>query len=79
MNRRNFFKIGLAGIGSILADDVGALKYYPKSSEKKWAILYGIWTGTARDAAVWISEGASCVNFSDRPGIQSNCQKVFTP
>jgi len=33
------------------------LKYYPMPSEKKWAIVYGTWCGSSRDAAEWISEG----------------------
>ena len=58
MKRRNFLKSGLAGIGAItLADDAWALKYYPMASDKKWAVLYGTWCGSSRDAAVWISEG----------------------
>lgn len=58
MERRNFLKLGLAGIGTIaLADNVWALKYYPTASDKKWAVLYGTWCGSSRDAAVWISEG----------------------
>ena len=58
MKRRHFFRIGLAGIGSaVLTDKVWALKYYPRPSDKKWAVLYGTWCGSTRDAAVWISEG----------------------
>jgi hypothetical protein len=58
MERRNFVKLGMAGIGAVLAaEKARALKYYPKTSGKKWAILYGTWCGTARDAGVWISEG----------------------
>lgn len=58
MERRNFFKLGLTGIGAMLiADKAWALKYYPKTLDKKWAVLYGTWCGTARDAGVWISEG----------------------
>jgi menaquinone-dependent protoporphyrinogen IX oxidase len=33
------------------------LKYYPMPSEKRWAVVYGTWCGSSRDAAVWISEG----------------------
>lgn len=33
------------------------LEYYPMPSDKKWAVLYGTWCGSARDAGVWISEG----------------------
>jgi menaquinone-dependent protoporphyrinogen IX oxidase len=58
MQRRNFFRVGLVGAGSlVLAKNAGALKYYPMPSEKKWAIVYGTWCGSSRDAAVWISEG----------------------
>jgi menaquinone-dependent protoporphyrinogen IX oxidase len=58
MERRDFFKFGLVGVGAlVLADDSWALKYYPMASDKKWAVLYGTWCGSSRDAAVWISEG----------------------
>ncbi len=58
MQRRDFFKLGLTGIGAVaLADKVWALEYYPMPSDKKWAVVYGTWCGSARDAAVWISEG----------------------
>ena len=26
-------------------------------SEKKWAVIYSTWCGSARDSGVWISEG----------------------
>jgi menaquinone-dependent protoporphyrinogen IX oxidase len=58
MKRRQFFKCGIAGVGAVaLADKAWALKYYPVPSGKKWAVVYGTWCGTSRDAAVWISEG----------------------
>ena len=59
MERRDFFKLGLAtGVGTIaLAHDAWALEYYPTPSDKKCAVLYGTWCGSSRDAAVWISEG----------------------
>ncbi|MBN1996369.1 hypothetical protein JW935_02370 [candidate division KSB1 bacterium] len=58
MDRRIFFKYGLAGIGTIaLVKKVWALEYYTMPSEQKWAVLYGTWCGSSRDAAVWISEG----------------------
>jgi len=58
MKRRAFFQLGLAGIGAMaIADKARALEYYPNSSDKKWAVLYGTWCGSARDAGVWISEG----------------------
>jgi len=58
MRRRRFFQASLSGIGALaLADQAWALKYYPRPSDKKWAVLYGTWCGSSRDAAVWISEG----------------------
>lgn len=58
MQRRDFFKLGAAGIGTVaLARKALALEYYPMPSEKKWAVVYGTWCGSSRDAAVWISEG----------------------
>ncbi|MEW6184702.1 MAG: flavodoxin domain-containing protein [Thermodesulfobacteriota bacterium] len=57
MKRRSFLKMGLAGTLTSLGDKAWALKYYPRPSGKKWAILYGTWCGSSRDAGVWISEG----------------------
>ncbi len=58
MNRRHFFKYGLAGIGTLaLAKNAPALEYYPMPSDEAWAVIYGTWCGSSRDAAVWISEG----------------------
>jgi menaquinone-dependent protoporphyrinogen IX oxidase len=58
MKRRQFFKLGIAGMGTaVLAKNVWALKYYPMPSDMKWAVVYGTWCGSSRDAAVWISEG----------------------
>lgn len=58
MNRRMLFGTGFAGLGSLaITDRAWGLKYYPSPSSKKWAVLYATWCGSARDAAVWISEG----------------------
>jgi menaquinone-dependent protoporphyrinogen IX oxidase len=58
MNRRHFFKVGFAGIGTMaFADQAWALKYYPAPSDRKCAVLFGTWCGSSRDAALWISEG----------------------
>lgn len=58
MNKRNFFKTSLLGLGALaLSKNVTALEYYPTKTDKKWAVLYGTWCGSARDAGVWISEG----------------------
>jgi len=58
MDRRQFVKLGLIGFGTAAtASDAMALKFYPKPSDKKWAVLYGTWCGSSRDAGIWISEG----------------------
>ena len=59
MERRDFFKLGLAsGIGAAaLAKNASALDFYTMPSDKKCAVLFGTWCGSSRDAAVWISEG----------------------
>jgi len=58
MERRTFLNIGLAGLGTTLAAASPAPpQYIPKPSKERWAILYGTWYGTARDASAWISEG----------------------
>jgi menaquinone-dependent protoporphyrinogen IX oxidase len=59
MERRDFFKLGLAaGVGAMaLTSDAEALDYYPMPSDKKCAVLFSTWCGSSRDAAVWISEG----------------------
>ena len=58
MKRRTLFELGLAGIGAVaMPREAAALKYFPKAADRKWAVLYATWCGSARDAAVWISEG----------------------
>lgn len=58
MERRDFIKAGVLGLGAMaIADKAMALEYYPKKSDKKWAVIYSTWCGSSRDAGVWISEG----------------------
>ncbi len=58
MERRDFFKVGLAaGVGTMTLANALALDYYPMPSDKKCAVLFSTWCGSSRDAAVWISEG----------------------
>ncbi|MDI9613812.1 MAG: flavodoxin domain-containing protein [Acidobacteriota bacterium] len=59
MERRDFFKLGLAaGVSTVtLANRAMALEYYPMPSDKKCAVLFATWCGSSRDAATWISEG----------------------
>ncbi|MBN1904214.1 MAG: hypothetical protein JW927_03870 [Deltaproteobacteria bacterium] len=58
MERRDFIKAGVIGLGAMaIADTATALQFYPKKSDKKWAVIYNTWCGSSRDAGVWISEG----------------------
>jgi menaquinone-dependent protoporphyrinogen IX oxidase len=58
MKKRDFLKAGLLGMGALMIPKKAqALEFYPMPSEKKWAVLFGTWCGSARDAGVWISEG----------------------
>ncbi|HSW40855.1 MAG TPA: flavodoxin domain-containing protein [Acidobacteriota bacterium] len=57
MQRRTFLGVGLAGLGTLAMAKTGAAQFIPNPSKEKWAILYGTWYGTARDASTWISEG----------------------
>jgi len=58
MQRRNFLNLGLAGLGTTVAM-AGPMpfQFIPNPSKEKWAILFGTWYGTSRDASIWISEG----------------------
>ena len=58
MNKRDFLKVGILGTSALLiSEKLRALEYYPNESGKKWAVLYGTWCGSSRDAGIWISEG----------------------
>jgi hypothetical protein len=58
MEKRDFFKTSLIAVGTLLIPrKIWALEYYPTAENAEWAILYGTWCGTSRDASVWISEG----------------------
>ena len=58
MNKRTFIRTGLLGAGSLfLVKKAYSLEYYPNRSDKKIAIIYSTWCGSARDAGLWISEG----------------------
>lgn len=57
MERRTFLN-GLAGVGAVYSmNALDPIQYIPKPSKEKWAVLFGTWCGTARDAGIWISEG----------------------
>lgn len=58
MKKRNFLKIGIVGtVALFIPEKLWGLTYYPNKSDKKWAIIYGTWCGSSRDAGLWISEG----------------------
>jgi menaquinone-dependent protoporphyrinogen IX oxidase len=58
MEKRTFIKSGLLAMGALLTTRKSyPLEYYPMPSDKKWAVVYGTWCGSARDASLWISEG----------------------
>jgi menaquinone-dependent protoporphyrinogen IX oxidase len=58
MKKRDFMKIGIfSALGIFIPKKTLALEYYPNESNKKWAVLYGTWCGSSRDAGLWISEG----------------------
>ncbi|MFO7923999.1 MAG: flavodoxin domain-containing protein [Bacteroidales bacterium] len=58
MKKRDFLKTGLLSLGALmLPKKAEALEFYPMPSDKKWAVLFGTWCGTSRDAGIWISEG----------------------
>ena len=57
MERRTFLN-GLAGAGAVYSiSAIASPQFIPTASKEKWAVLFGTWAGTARDAGVWISEG----------------------
>jgi len=58
MDKRSFFKTSMVALGGLLIPrKMFALEYYPTTKNGEWAILYGTWCGSTRDASVWISEG----------------------
>jgi len=62
MNRRKFIKSFVTLGGTAIALSKGySLKFYPKTSKEKWAIIYGTKYGSNRDASIWISEGMGAI------------------
>jgi hypothetical protein len=73
MERRTVLGLGIAGIGALaLTSQASALQYYPKSSDKKWDVLFATWYGSSRDAGVWISEGLGNLCTSLQPASYLN-------
>lgn len=74
MERRTFLNIGAFGLGVPIAIGLPvSLQFFPKPSPEKWAVIFGSWYGTARDAAIWISEGmggiASVLDVREGPDL----------
>jgi menaquinone-dependent protoporphyrinogen IX oxidase len=57
MERRAFLNVGVVGLGALAIARPAAAQFISKPSKEKWAILFGTWYGTARDASIWVSEG----------------------
>ena len=58
MDKRDFLKTSLTTMGVLLIPGkLLSLDYYPTTGKVEWAVVYGTWCGSARDAGVWISEG----------------------
>jgi len=76
MQRRTFLNLGLVSLGTTFAiAGPSPLQYIPKPSKEKWAILFGTWYGTGRDASIWVSEGlggiASVFDIRQKPDLSS--------
>jgi menaquinone-dependent protoporphyrinogen IX oxidase len=76
MERRTFLS-SIAGMGAVYAMNIAdPAQYIPsKASKEKWAVLFGTWCGTARDAGIWISEGmggiADVYDVRQKPDLKS--------
>ncbi len=57
MQRRNFLNLGAAGVAGAFAAGFPLPRFIPRPSREKWAVLFGTWSGTTRDAGIRISEG----------------------
>ena len=65
MQRRAFINLGLVGLGTTMAmanpvagqANLVPVQFIPIPAKEKWAVLFGTWHGTARDASIWVSEG----------------------
>lgn len=76
MERRTFLS-SVAGMGAIYAVNIAdPAQYIPsRASKEKWAVLFGTWCGSARDAGIWISEGmggiADVYDVRQKPDLKS--------
>jgi menaquinone-dependent protoporphyrinogen IX oxidase len=77
MERRTFLN-GLAGMGTVFMTGApDPLQYIPRESpsKEKWAVLFGTWCGSTRDASIWISEGmggiASVFDVRQKPDLKA--------
>jgi len=75
MERRTFLN-GLAGAGAAYTmSAVASPQFIPFPSKDKWAVVFGTWCGSARDAGMWISEGmggiAAVFDARQKPDIKA--------
>lgn len=58
MERKDFMRTCLTAVGMIsISNSAWSLLYSPTTVKEDWAILFGTWCGSSRDASIWISEG----------------------
>jgi menaquinone-dependent protoporphyrinogen IX oxidase len=74
MDRRAFLKTVVAAGGvTLYVSKADAMRFYPKTGQQKWGVLYGSRYGSTRDAAFWISEGmggiAEVVDARENPDL----------
>jgi len=75
MERRTFLN-GLAGVGAAYTmSAVASPQFIPLPSKEKWAVVFGTWCGSARDAGMWISEGmggiAAVFDVRQKPDVKA--------
>ena len=82
MERRNFLSLGVVGLGaSYIIKGNLYQQFYPKVANPEWAVLFGSWYGSSRDASVWISEGmggiAQVYDIQQNPDLSKYKQLVI--
>jgi menaquinone-dependent protoporphyrinogen IX oxidase len=75
MERRTFLN-GLAGMGAMYSmSALASPQFIPRESKDKWAVIFGTWCGSTRDAGIWISEGmrgiAAVLDVRQKPDIKA--------
>jgi menaquinone-dependent protoporphyrinogen IX oxidase len=81
MERRTFLN-GIAATGAAYSmNTLDPVQFFPRSSAEKWAVIFGTWCGTARDAGMWISEGmggiAAVFDARQKPDLKAYDHLIF--